>query len=135
MSKTSLSVAALLILAASAGGGYYYTHPCVVPGYWCDRADTQAPRYVSFQPAWLQQSANILYPAYALYKELEGSTTVALTVGSDGKLLAKKVKISSGVDVLDEAALSAADSFVFNVAAFGEVVFPYTKDLKVTFKL
>ena len=135
--------AVLVGITAVAGGGYYYLHPCITPGYLCERAEMAAaraedeknPRFITFQPAWLNQPAQILYPAYAINKKMEGSAVVSLVVDAEGKLIERKLKSSSGNELLDEAALAAAERFDFNVSGFGEVNFPYTKELKITFKI
>ncbi|HMY40571.1 MAG TPA: energy transducer TonB, partial [Marinagarivorans sp.] len=81
------------------------------------------------------QRANILYPAYAMDRGLTGVTELELRIDSDGKLLEKSISESSGHPILDKAALAAADTFVFNVAGFGNVLFPYSKELKIRFRL
>ena len=143
MSKNLVaSLCGALLVGGVAAGWYVYQNPCQCSQYLCERheqaagrlQDQQNPHYLGFQPTWLNQPAKILYPSYAYNKKIEGSVVLALVVSAEGKLVSKSIKTSSGVAMLDEAALAAADTFDFNVAAFGAVEFPFTKELKVTFK-
>jgi TonB family protein len=117
--------------------------PCIIPSSFCEahmekigaQKDQDNPYYLSFTTPWLAQKANILYPAYAMDRGLTGVTRLELRIDSDGKLLEKSVSESSGHAILDQAALAAADTFVFNVAGFGNVLFPYSKELKIRFQL
>jgi TonB family protein len=135
-------LAALPALALLGAGAFFYQNPCAVDSFICTRYEIQQaqlqdaanPHYMSFQTPWLKQTAHILYPAYAMKKNYEGSVVLKLTVGEDGKLLEKQVQDSSGHAELDESALHAADSFIFNTEGFGQVQYPYVKTLKVTFK-
>lgn len=47
------------------------------------------------------------YPQAALRAAIHGQVVVAITVGSDGRLLASSIRSSSGSTLLDDAALDA----------------------------
>ena len=66
---------------------------------------------------------------------LTGVTKLELRIDSDGTLLEKSVSESSGHAILDKAALAAADTFVFNVAGFGNVFISLFKRIKIRFQL
>jgi TonB family protein len=139
--KIILTLAAVIIVAA--GGLTVAFKPCLIPGPICQAhlekagaiKDAENPYFLSFSTPWLAQKATILYPAYAMDSGLTGVTKLELRIDSDGKLLEKNVSESSGHTILDNAALAAADTFVFNVAGFGNVLFPYSKELKIRFEL
>jgi|GEM_PF-4553569 len=139
--KIILPVFALLL--AGAGALTLSLKPCIIPGPICEahmekagaQKDKDNPYYLSFTTPWLAQQANILYPAYAMDRGLTGVTKLELRIDSDGTLLEKSISESSGHKILDNAALAAADTFVFNVAGFGNVLFPYSKELKIRFQL
>jgi TonB family protein len=136
-------IAAVVVALLGAAGVGLQLNPCVVDSPFCQAhlekqgalKDAAEPYYISFQTQWLAQTAHILYPAYAMGQGQEGSVVLRLRVSEDGKLLEKSVAQSSGFALLDKAALDAANAFVFNPAGFGNVLFPYEKDFKVTFKL
>lgn len=93
------------------------------------------PLLLNFSTPWLAQKATILYPAYAMDRGLSGVTKLELRIDAEGKLIEKSIGESSGHAILDNAALAAADTFVFNMAGFGNVLFPYSKNLKIRFEL
>lgn len=142
MSKKLLLPLAVALLAG-AGALTLNLKPCIVGNPLCEahlekvgaQKDQDNPFYLSFATPWLAQRANILYPAYAMDRGLTGVTKLELRIDSDGTLLEKSVSESSGHAILDKAALAAADTFVFNVAGFGNVLFPYSKELKIRFQL
>lgn len=118
--------------------------PCIIPaGPICQAhleklgaiKDATNPYYLTFSTPWLAQKATILYPAYAMDRGLSGVTKLELRIDAEGRLIEKSVSESSGHAILDNAALTAADTFVFNVSGFGNVLFPYSKDLKIRFEL
>jgi TonB family protein len=137
----------LILLAGclAIGSGVALTvRPCAIPaGPICEAhlekagaiKDSQNPYYLTFSTPWLAQKATILYPAYALERGLTGVAKLELRVDAEGKLIEKSVIESSGHTILDNAALAAADTFVINVAGFGKVLFPYSKELKIRFEL
>jgi TonB family protein len=117
--------------------------PCIIPSPLCQAhqeklgalKDADNPYYLTFTTPWLAEKAVILYPSYAMNAGITGVTKLELRIDADGKLIEKSIAESSGHAVLDNAALAAADTFVFNVAGFGNVLFPYSKDLKIRFQL
>ena len=117
--------------------------PCIIPGPICQAhlqkegalKDAQNPYYLSVSTPWLAQKATILYPAYAMASGLTGVTKLELRIDEEGKLIEKSISESSGHAILDNAALAAADTFVFNLEGFGNVLFPYSKELKIRFQL
>ncbi|MEY4590977.1 MAG: Gram-negative bacterial TonB protein C-terminal [Pseudomonadota bacterium] len=117
--------------------------PCLIPSPICTahlekvgaQKDAENPYYLTFSTSWLAQEATILYPAYAMDNGLTGVAKLELRINADGKLIEKSIVESSGHVILDTAALAAADTFVFNVAGFGNVLFPYSKELKIRFQL
>ncbi|HEY6528986.1 MAG TPA: TonB family protein [Cellvibrionaceae bacterium] len=139
--KIIIPLAAVLIIAA--GGLTLAIKPCLIPSPICQAhlekagaiKDAENPYFLSFSTPWLARKATILYPAYAMNSGLTGVAKLELRIDADGKLLEKNISESSGHAILDNAALAAADTFVFNVAGFGNVLFPYSKELKIRFEL
>ncbi len=142
MPKKYLAPLVILVLVGAAALTLSYK-PCLVSGPFCEahlkktgaQKDKDTPYYLSFTTAWLAKPANILYPAYAMERGITGVAKLELRVDGDGKLIEKSLSESSGHRILDEAALAAADTFVFDVAGFGQVLFPYSKELKIRFQL
>lgn len=142
MNKKTISIALFASLIAGAGGLIKYD-PCIVQSPICEShlqklgalKDADDPYFLSFGTPWLAQPAKILYPAYAMDQGLTGVAKLELRVDADGKLIEKSISESSGHKILDEAALTAANTFVFNPAGFGNVLFPYSKELKIRFEL
>lgn len=142
MSK-KIIVPLLALALVGAGALTLSLKPCIIGSPICEahmekigaQKDRDNPYYLSFATPWLAQRANILYPAYAMDRGLTGVTKLELRIDNDGTLLEKSVSESSGHAILDKAALAAADTFVFNPAGFGNVLFPYSKELKIRFQL
>lgn len=66
---------------------------------WSDSPITEADYKIQVKPT---------YPQAAIKAGIHGQVVVAITVGSDGRLLASWVRSSSGSTLLDDAALEAS---------------------------
>jgi TonB family protein len=139
-----LVAAAMLVGGATAISSLLMYKPCFIKSSSIchnhlkklgDKKDAEDPYILSFTTAWLAEPAKILYPAYARDQGFTGVTKLELRVDADGKLMEKSISESSGHAILDNAALAATDTFVFNPAGFGNVLFPYYKELIIRFEL
>lgn len=71
---------------------------------WSDSPITDADYVIKVVPT---------YPKAAVEADIQGQVIIAVTVGSDGRLLASSIRSSSGSTMLDDAALDAARESTF----------------------
>jgi protein TonB len=75
------------------------------------------------------------YPAIARRMNLEGTTTLRVLVSVEGHPKSVRVQMSSGVDVLDEAALEAVQHWSFVPARRGSTPVAAEVNVPVRFRL
>jgi periplasmic protein TonB len=79
------------------------------------------------------RSSPMTYPSRAKQREIEGSVTVAIHVGSDGRVMNMKILDSTPPGVFDEAVINAIPNWIFtpakyqgrNVAIWVELPIPF----------
>lgn len=79
------------------------------------------------------RSSPMTYPSRAKQREIEGSVTVAIHVGSDGRVMKMKILDSTPAGVFDETVMNAVPNWIFtpakyqgqNVAVWVELPIPF----------
>jgi TonB family protein len=93
---------------------------------WDDSPITDADYVVKVTPR---------YPQAAVRADIQGRVIVAATVGSDGRLLAWSIRVSSGSTILDDAALDAARESTYRAPMFGGIAIQRSYTILYTFAL
>ena len=88
----------------------------------------------SYDAAYLN-NAPPKYPPVARRMKLQGTTTVRVLVGTDGRPRRVSLADTSGVDLLDEAALEAVQGWTFVPAREGTSVIAAEVDVPLRFRL
>ncbi len=85
-------------------------------------------------PAELISSARANYPASAAKVKFSGSTSIIMTIGTDGRVTDVKVSKSSGNDACDREAVNAARKYRFKPAMRGDTPIESPYSISIDFK-
>lgn len=86
------------------------------------------------EPVQIYNQAPV-YPLFAVRMGYEGTVLLVLSINKKGKVTEVSIKTSSGHQLLDRSAVSAAKSWIFSPATKSGHAIIYTKEVPVVFRL